>query len=504
MHDDIQRSYDQVPYESLAIIETYPDRIAALATLFGMRPAPPGRCRVLELGCASGGNLIPMAVALPGSSFVGVDLSPRQVADGQQIISELKLTNIKLKALDICTIGPDFGEFDYLICHGVWSWVPAAVQNKIFEICVRNLAPDGVAFISYNTYPGWHQWGVARDLMRYAAREVADPAMKARQARAFLEFVAQAASPATNPEFRQNLARLVKALGDKSDSYLLHEFLEEINEPVYFHQFIERAKACGLQYLAEARQWVMGTNQFPREVEQALNQAAGSLLQREQWLDFLNNQSFRRSLLCRPQAPLNRTLKAEALTLFRIASLALPANEVVDIGSSRGEMFVCAEEGLEITTPEPLLKSALVHLAEVSPWSVPFDELLKAARARLGLAANVPDTERARDVKILGARLLNCYLAGIVELSVRSPSFVPEASPRPIASMLARWQAPRIDHLTNLRHESIRVPDFARRLLPLLDGQRDRAALAAAIGSGAEGDVEETLGQLARGAFLIG
>src|SRR6516165_12727057 len=107
MSDDIQESYDAVPYESLPFNETHPDRLAALATLFGMSPAPAERCRVLELGCASGGNLIPMAVALPGSSFVGVDLSPRQIADGNEVVRALNLSNIELRSLDIRTIGAD-------------------------------------------------------------------------------------------------------------------------------------------------------------------------------------------------------------------------------------------------------------------------------------------------------------------------------------------------------------------------------------------------------------
>src|SRR5439155_909713 len=71
-----QRSvYDEVPYESRAFTETHPDRLATVATLFGLKPPPVEKCRVLELGCADGTNLIPMAIGLPEGTFVGVDLS---------------------------------------------------------------------------------------------------------------------------------------------------------------------------------------------------------------------------------------------------------------------------------------------------------------------------------------------------------------------------------------------------------------------------------------------
>ena len=94
-----ENAYDAVPYSVNAFPQTTPDRLAVIGTLFGLKPAMPAGCRVLESGCASGGNLIPMAVIHPGARFVGVDLSERQVADGQAVIRELGLPNIELKSI---------------------------------------------------------------------------------------------------------------------------------------------------------------------------------------------------------------------------------------------------------------------------------------------------------------------------------------------------------------------------------------------------------------------
>src|SRR5262245_46429032 len=83
-------SYDEIPYESHPYPQSHPERLATVATLFGMTPPPIEACRVLELGCAAGGNLIPMAQTLPGSTFLGIELSARQADEGRATIEALK------------------------------------------------------------------------------------------------------------------------------------------------------------------------------------------------------------------------------------------------------------------------------------------------------------------------------------------------------------------------------------------------------------------------------
>src|SRR5262245_10234755 len=122
-------TYDEMPYDSYPYIQTHPSRLAVIATLFGMNPPAVEKCRVLELGCASGGNLIPMAEMLPASEFVGVDLSGRQIADGQRIVDALGLSNITLRHASILDVDESYGPFDYVICHGVFSWVPDQVRE---------------------------------------------------------------------------------------------------------------------------------------------------------------------------------------------------------------------------------------------------------------------------------------------------------------------------------------------------------------------------------------
>src|SRR5262245_31369822 len=182
-------SYDEVPYRSYAFSQTYPDRLATVAALFGVKAPPVECCRVLELGCASGGNLLPLAHDFSNSTFVGIDLSPRQVDDGQRAVRELGPKHLELRALSILASAEARGRSDYLTCHGVSSWVPAEVQEKILSICRHSLTDNGIAYVSYNTYPGWRLRTVVRDMMVYYASPITNPTAKASRARAVLDFL---------------------------------------------------------------------------------------------------------------------------------------------------------------------------------------------------------------------------------------------------------------------------------------------------------------------------
>jgi SAM-dependent methyltransferase len=163
-------SYDQVEYDSYPFPQSSPERLATIATLMGMQPGKLEKCRVLELGCSSGGNIIPLADRFANSNFVGIDASVKAIEKGQATIVATGLTNIELRQADILNVDASYGQFDFIIIHGVYSWVPAHVQKKILEIFAERLTENGVAYVSYNTYPGWHFRGMIRDVMAYHAK----------------------------------------------------------------------------------------------------------------------------------------------------------------------------------------------------------------------------------------------------------------------------------------------------------------------------------------------
>jgi methyltransferase-like protein/cyclopropane fatty-acyl-phospholipid synthase-like methyltransferase len=475
-------SYDLVPYESYPFAQTHPSRLASVATLLGLKPKAVTRCRVLELGCAAGGNLIPMALTLPESTFVGIDLSSRQVDDGLQVIDALRLKNIQLRHLSIADVGADLGTFDYILCHGVYSWVPTHVQDKILEICKRNLHPNGIAYVSYNTYPGWHMRGMIRDMMRYHAKQFTEAQVRTRQARNLLDFLARSVAQENSP-YSHLLSSEVESLRQARDSYLFHEHLEDVNDPIYFYEFAERATAKGLRYLGEADFRVMVPSNYPREIEYVLQMLSSDIIHMEQYMDFLRNRTFRQTLLCHDQQTPNYALRPERLAGLYVASPIRPASENPNVTSKDFEDFQ-GPDGIGLKTCEPFLKAAMLHLGEVWPQAVRFDALRSAARARLESiskeALPPPDTE----LQMLGQCLLTGYASSssrLVELFTTAPSFTLQITECPVASPLARLQASTENRVTNLRHESLVFDEVNRHLLRHLDGTNDRAALSDAL-----------------------
>ncbi len=451
-------SYQEIPYANDPYRSSHPDHLATVAKLSGLTPTAADHCRVLELGCARGGNLIPMALGLPCARFVGIDSSPRQVKEAGELIAQLGLSNIQVELRDILDLDPGIGTFDYIICHGTFSWVTFEVQDRILDIAARNLAPDGIVYISYNTYPGWHLRGLVRDMMCYHVRRHQDPRDRVREARGLLQFMTMSAS-ALDHRYGSLLQEELDYVSQRPDSYLLHDHLETVNEPVYFHEFMERAHARGLRFVSEVQSSVIVPESLPPEIINGLRKLSGDDLEFEQFIDFLINRKFRQSVLCHDQTDRPRKARPEDLYGLYVASRRTGDPAVVP---SRDETLVAA---------------ALAHLGEIWPLSLPFPSLLPAARSRMATSSNSMATRTTTDADELGSGLLRGYTEKRIELSTQPPSFVVAISNQPLASPLARLQAQVGKTVTNLRHEAGQLSDFGSHVLPLLDGKRDRAAI---------------------------
>lgn len=476
-------SYDDVPYDMLAHPESHPDRLATMATLLGFAPPPVERCRVLELGCAAGGNLIPMALALPESTFVGIDYSPRQVEQGNEILAALGLKNIELQPRDLLDVPDDFGPFDYVISHGVYSWIPPRVQDKLLSICKHSLAPGGLAFVSYNAFPGWHLRGMVRELMAYHVRAETAPDRRAAAARQLLGWLAEHSKPET--AYGRFLRTEHAMLKDKADSYLLHDHLEENNHPAFFHEFMRRAAAHGLAYLGEVDLWTMLPANFGPEAERVLQPLSADVVRLEQYMDFLRMRSFRETLLCHPEAKPTPSLRAERLEGMAVAA-------PLEVKQRDGETVTFeGRKGTTLVSREPLPRDALLHLAAVWPEAVPLEELLLRAK---------PDATDADRLYLQQYLLKLTAMSGtiMVELHVRPPRLIHAISERPTASPLTRLQARRGRIVTTLRHQTLVVEEDQRELLTLLDGQHERTELQRTVP-----DCDTRLKELARHALLM-
>ena len=455
-----ENTYDSIPYPTFPRIATHPDRMAAVALLFGLEPAPVERCRVLEIGCGNAGNLLPMAYALPQSSFLGIDLAAAPVAAANADIRALGLANIEVVVRDLRDLGQEAGQFDYIIAHGVYSWVPEDVRDRLLALCRQRLAPSGVALISYNLYPGRHIRHMLREMLLHHTRGDA-PQQRVDRSRWFLEWLSKSSqAPAS---FRKLVEEDAASLLAYTDGGLAHDDLSPVNYPLYFCDFVAHAASHGLQYLGDS---TVDRMFDPRGL---LKWLPDDRLEREQYTDYLYLRSFRHTMLCGQEVTLRHSPRAE--TMDRLCFSA--PFQIVD-GQIEGG------RGVRIGAKQPSVEAVARAMGARYPLPVSFDELL-------------PNADSAEELRQMMLVLLS---VGFAEChSYRFPC-QESVSERPRASALARHQVQSSLQVANLVHTLVDVDEFGRRLLLLLDGTRDHAALARDLAAGENAPTSEEIAEL--------
>jgi methyltransferase-like protein len=439
---------------------------------------------VLDLGCATGGNLLAMSLAFPESRFVGVDLSPRQIGAARSAAREIGVENVRFEALSIADIDESFGTFDYIVSHGVYSWVPPEIQAALLEVCASNLAADGIAYVSYNTYPGWHVRGLVRDMILFHDRADLAPSERVQRARGFVDFVASS-TPKSDSVYTTMLREEVKLLQSANDSYFMHEELEAENHPVYFLEFMRRAAGAGLQYVAESAPTLTDA-QMPNDVKERLRSWSEDDLRYEQYLDFVRNRTFRKTLLCHAGRRVSSTPQPDSMPSLCLRARCFADPDAPDAKEPGVEVFRTLE-GVAATLSHPVVRAALHVLIDAAPAAIPFSSLLERARARPEVAdMEVPEP-------LLADAMLRCALVRMLDLTTHSECCATRLSERPVASSLARLEARSEPVVTSMLHVEVKLADFDKHVLRLLDGTRDREAL-----------VTEVLGASDRGELNLG
>ncbi len=414
-----------------------------------------------------------MALSLPGSEFLGIDSSGRALSRARERAARLGLGNVRFEQADIAELSIPAGGFDYVVAHGVYSWVDAPARDRLLALCATGLRSRGVAYVSYNALPGGHVREALREMMRFHVRAVTEPDERIAQARALLELLRAGWSDAD--AFGSLMSQWAGQVGERIGEALYHDDLAETNEAFYFHQFISHATRHGLQFLAEADFFEMQVGPLPEPVSEALAALDHDVLTREQYLDFLKGRLFRQTLLCHAGIRLNRFPRPQVLTRFCVASPARPSEAKPDLGCGEVVEFV-GPKGASLRTDHPLVKAAFVRLGDSWPRAVSVAELVESAGAAGG---GLRDSEA---VPALCDALLRSYAGNLVQLQLYPPQFALEAGEQPTASPLARLQARTGSVVTNLRHASVRIEDdLGRHLVTLLDGTRDRRMLLAEL-----------------------
>ena len=302
--NDVQQTiYSELGYKSMPFPYTTPATLEAYAALVGVSSPNPNTARVLELGATYGGNIISQALFNPDATFVGIELSQEQVEKGNEVIANAGLTNVSLIQSDIVSIGSEIGTFDYIIAHGVYSWVDDDVKEALLRLIDEHLAEDGIAYISYNTYPGWHTMDEVRQLMMFSNRDKTqfNHKEKVLHGKTVGSIVGSQILKYDNLKERNSkFLGALRSVMQKDEYYVGHDHLEPNNDPVYFYQFNDHLGAHNLAYLCDADLTLSMVRSFDADIADTLDKLAlNDHVAQEQYLDFMLDTTFRKSIICK-------------------------------------------------------------------------------------------------------------------------------------------------------------------------------------------------------------
>lgn len=302
--NDVQQTiYSELGYKSMPFPYTTPATLEAYAALVGVSAPNPNTARVLELGATYGGNIISQALFNPDATFVGIELSQEQVEKGNELIAKAGLTNVSLVQSDIASIGSEIGIFDYIIAHGVYSWVDDDVKDALLRLIDEHLAEDGIAYVSYNTYPGWHTMEEVRQLMMFSNRDKAqfNHKEKVLHGKTIGSIVGSQILKYDNLKKRNSkFLGALRSVMQKDEYYVGHDHLEPNNDPVYFYQFNNHLADHNLAYLCDADLTLSMVRSFDVDIADTLDKLApNDHVNQEQYLDFMLDTTFRKSIICK-------------------------------------------------------------------------------------------------------------------------------------------------------------------------------------------------------------
>ena len=440
----LEQTYAALPYVAHAYPQSDPASFGVVARLAGVQVVPPSEARILEIGCAVGGNLAPLAARYPDATCVGIDLSAEQID-----VARERDTSSRYQARDLMSLTEDDGPFDYILAHGVYSWVPQAVRDALLAKIRLLLADKGVAYVSYNVLPGWNDRLGVRGLMLQHTANIDDPLEKVRAARQILALIA---AKATDGPHRSALREHAARLRDEPDAYLFHDYLELFNHPVSYADFVSHAARDGLMVLGDAALHTSGLRTLDEDTDRLLRQWAGDAVSYESYLDHLRHRAFRQSVLVKAEVQADANVGPE-----RLHGLHLRTTLLSD-GAGR---FTDGERS--IAARDPAMTTLLGQLGTAHPGSMP-------------LPASTPPDIAARAFFALQNGAVTATLEPIA--AVR-PSRMPRVWGHARA-MAARGET----SLTNLCHQTLPLPADVLSVARRLDGKKKpRPAWAEAIGA---------------------
>ncbi|MCH5052355.1 methyltransferase regulatory domain-containing protein [Pectobacterium aquaticum] len=485
-NQEIAQSYDRQVYESCAFPFSSPGHLRAAAQLYGVESVPLANARVLELGCAGGGNLLPFALAYPDAYVVGVDLSAMQIGQGQELVAELGLKNLHLHAMSLTDITPEFGEFDYIITHGVFSWIPPEVRSGMLRVMRENLSPNGIAYISFNTYPGWKAGDVIRDAMLLHSHGLQDDETRLSSAKAVLGLFSDGI--ASNNPMSSALSGVVNQLRGLSDYYIVHEYLESFNSPCYLLEFADMLQQNGLEHVGDAEVHTELAAVYGQNVQ--LNHSLIAIGQprvmRQQYLDFAVGRNFRKSIVVHQARAEQVKISPDLEYLMTFHWAGYFEETPYEAGSGRGTRRFVNHSNVDVLTSNATVLTIIQSLTDV--WPATLDTNALVIRVKTNSGCDEADARKQVQAALLVLFNLNRlryslepgpYTDYNKTAALAQPNLVPS-----LAALVAKRQTASFGVLPyNLWHETInlKLNETEKYILPYLDGSRTVTELRALL-----------------------
>jgi SAM-dependent methyltransferase len=279
-----------------------------------------------ELGCGKGVTALALAALHPAGEFHACDLNATHIAYGERLRGAAGVRNLRLYAKSIGELlREELPAFDFIVLHGVYSWVPPAVRDEIGAFLRSRLKPGGLAMVSYNAMPGWAHLQPLRRMMRaYAETVPGDSFDKARGAFGYLQSLAKARAGyfSTLPAAAAHL----ESVAQHDIRYVAHEYLTPHGDPFYFAEVEAAMRAAGLAFAGCAE---AADNYAPLTMPAALLAllpAAHTRSMLETHRDFVQNNAFRRDVYAaQPAAWQPEALSLEAFDGLVFSLAGLPA-----------------------------------------------------------------------------------------------------------------------------------------------------------------------------------
>ncbi len=464
--------YDDCFFTSKPSPDRHIDRLSLLASLCGIQGSSKESPQVLEIGCSTGQNLISLALSTPHINAVGIDSSPKQIDAARKLSSDLGLSNLRFDCVDINQLLSRIGQFDFIICHGLFSWVPRETQQAIFRICRDCLTDDGVAYVSFNSEPGWSMRGsIAKWLRTFPSERGTDSVSQAKERLELLKSIQVDDYSPSGIVFRDAINHLL----DQSPALFTHETLNPYSNALSLTEFMAQAVEYGLDYLADsainhllflspAQLGITGPSL------QAYAAIEHNVILKEQMWDLLHPRILRKVLLCRAsltRSPVSHSIKSD---WYVAAPLQGPV-DTTSLADHAAAVFESPGRGsLEVT--DPLVKAALSILSKQWPLPLTLRELSVQIEQLLGAQPGASIEPCDVQFEKLSSALFPLFVQGIIEITCLPPQFSLTPSDRPYAHPLARKQSEAQSWVSNYRNEFVALNNIERSILRLLDGTK--------------------------------